>query len=108
MISYSLDSIFCEDSKDAIIIDMQALVPHLLKIENVDKSPRKSSKRLKLSQGSILHTQNPNLRLGAQPAKNRKYLHDPRKNVIGLSIMQGPTLYPQNCQMSLWSLSPKK
>jgi hypothetical protein len=103
-----IDSIFREDSKYAIRIDMRALVLHLLKIENADKSSRKRSKRLRMSQGSILYAQNPDLRPGAQPAKNRKYLHDPRKNAIGLSIMQGPTLYAQNCQMSLQSLSPKK
>jgi hypothetical protein len=79
MISYSSDSIFREDSKYAIKIDMRALVLHLLKIENVDKSSQKRSKRLELSQGSILYAQNLDLRPGAQPAKNRKYLHDPQK-----------------------------
>jgi len=79
MISYSSNSIFCEDSKYAIRIDMQALVLHLLKIENANKSSWKRSNKLKMSQGSILYAQNYDLRLGAQPAKNRKYLHDPRK-----------------------------
>jgi hypothetical protein len=101
MISYSSDSIFHEDSKYTIRIDMQAPVLHLLNIKNANKSSRKRSKRLKMSQGSILPSQNPDLRPGAQPTKNRKYLHDPRKNAIGLSIMQGPTLYAQKCQMSL-------
>jgi hypothetical protein len=108
MISYSSDSIFHEDSKYAILIDMRASMLYLLKIENVDKSPWKMSKRLRMSQGSILHAQNLDLRLRAQPSKNRKYVLDPRKNAIKLNIMQGPALYAQNCQMSLQSLSPKK
>jgi hypothetical protein len=53
-------------------------VLHLLKIENVDKSSWERSKRFRMSQGSILYAQNLDLRLEAQPAKNRKYLHDPR------------------------------
>jgi hypothetical protein len=41
MISCSLDLIFREDSKYVIRINMQALVLHLLKIENTHMSPRK-------------------------------------------------------------------
>ena len=108
MVSYSSDSIFHEDSKYAIRIYMQDLVLHLLKIENADKSSQKKSKRLRMSQGSILHTQILDLSPGAQTTKNRKYLHDPRKSVIRLRIMQGLILYAQNCQMNLQSLSPKK
>jgi hypothetical protein len=67
------------------------------KNRNIMHVTRKRSKRLRMSQGSILHTQNLNLRLGAQPAKNRKFLHVTRKSAIGLRIMQGPTLYAQNC-----------
>ena len=61
MISYSLDSIFYEYSKYAIRIDMQISVLYLLKIENIDKSPRERSKTLRMSQGSTLHTMNPDL-----------------------------------------------
>jgi hypothetical protein len=108
MISYSSVSIFHEDSKYVIKIDMQALILHLLKIQNANKSSQKRSKRLRMSQGSILYAHNPDLRPIAQPYKNRMYLHDPRKNYIGLSIMQEPTLYSKKCQMSLPSLSPKE
>jgi hypothetical protein len=92
VISYSSDSIFHEDYKSAIRIDMRSLVLYLLKIEITDKSPRKRYKRLRMSQGSILHTQNPDLRPRVQPAKNRKLLHVVLKSAIRLKIMQGPTL----------------
>jgi hypothetical protein len=88
---------FPKDSKSTIRIDMRALVLNLLKIEICDKSSRKRSKRLRMSQGSILRAQNLNLGPGAQPAKNRKFLHVTRKSVIGPRIMQGPSLYAQNC-----------
>ena len=50
-----------------------------------------------------MHAMNLNLMHGAQPAKTRKFLHVSQKNPIGLRIMQGPTLYAQNSQMSLCS-----
>jgi hypothetical protein len=97
MILYSLDSIFRKESESAIRIDMRALVLNLLKIEICAKSSRKRSKRLRMSQGSIICAQNLNLGPGAQTAKNRKFLHVARKSAIGPRIMQGPSLYAQNC-----------
>jgi hypothetical protein len=47
----------------------------LAKNRNIMHVARKRSKRLRMSQGSILHTQNLYLRHGTQPTKNRKYLH---------------------------------
>jgi len=49
-----------------------------------------------MSQGSILHAQNQNTRLGAKPAKNRKFLHIAQKSVNGPRIMQGLILYAYN------------
>jgi hypothetical protein len=97
MILYSLDSIFRKESESAIRIDMRALVLNLLKIEICAKSTRRRSKRLRMSQGSIICTQNLNLGLGAQTAKNRKFLHVAWKSAIGPGIMQEPSLYAQNC-----------
>jgi hypothetical protein len=57
------------------------------------------SKRLKMSQGSLPHTHNLNLRLETQLAKNRKFLHVARKSVIEPIIMHGPSLYAQNCSI---------
>jgi hypothetical protein len=108
MISYSSDLIFREDFKYVIRIDMRGPVLHLLKIEILTSHLGKRSKRLIMSQEPTLYAQNPDLKLGAQLVKNRKYLHDPRKSVIRLKIMQGPILYDQNFHMSLQSLSPKK
>jgi hypothetical protein len=59
----------------------------LLKIEIRDKSSWKRYKRLKMSKGSILRAQNPNLGPGVQPAKNIKFLHVTRKSVIMPRIM---------------------
>jgi hypothetical protein len=97
LILYSLDLIFRKESESTIIIDMRALVLNLLKIEICAKSSRKKSKRLIMSQGSIMHAQNLNLGLGAQTAKNRKFLHVASKSAIVPRIMQGPSLYAQNC-----------
>jgi hypothetical protein len=46
---------------------------------NIDNSYGKRSKRLKMCQGSIFYAHNPNFRPRSQPAKNRKYMHDPEK-----------------------------
>ena len=97
MISYSLDSIFHKESESAIRIDMRAFVLNLLKIEICDESARKRSKRLRMSQGSTICAHNLNLVPGAQTAKNRKFLHATQKSAIGPRIMQGPSLYTQNC-----------
>jgi hypothetical protein len=95
--SYSLNSFFHKGSEYAIKIDMRALVLNLLKIVNVPHHPRKRSKRLWMSQGSILHIQNLNPGPEAKPAKNRKFLHVARKSAIGPRIMQRLILYAQNC-----------
>jgi hypothetical protein len=95
---------FPKDSKSAIRIDMRALVLNLLKIEICDKSSRKRSKRLRMSQGSILHAQNLNLGPGAQPAKNRKFLHVTEKVSSGLeSCKDQPCMLKTapNCQVTL-------
>jgi hypothetical protein len=60
MILHSLDLIFRKESESAIRIYMQALVLNLLKIKNCAKSSRKRSKRLGMSQGSIICAQNLN------------------------------------------------
>jgi hypothetical protein len=78
------------------------------KNRNTACHPGKRSKRLRMSQGSILHTQNLNLRPGAQLLKIESSCMSPEKMPSGSVIMQGPTLYAQYCQMSLRSLSPKK
>jgi len=98
MILYSSDSIFCKDSEYAIRYDMQALVLNLLRIEIGDKSSQKKYKRLRMSQGSILRAQNLNhTSHGAKIAKNGKFVHITQKKCIGPRIMQGPSLYAQNC-----------
>jgi hypothetical protein len=94
---YSLISSFRKGSEYAIRTDMRALVLNLLKIVNCATSSRKRSKRLWMSQGSILHAQNLNPGPGAKLAKNRKFLHVAQKSVIGPRIMQGLILYAQNC-----------
>jgi hypothetical protein len=101
MILYSLDSIFRKESESAIRIDMRALVLNLLKIEICAKSSRKRSKRLRMSQGSIICAQNLNLGPGAQTAKNRKFLHVARKVLSGLeSCKDHPCMLrtAPNCQ----------
>jgi hypothetical protein len=97
MILYSLDSIFRKESETAIKTDMRALVLNLLKIEIYNKSSQKRSKRLQMSQESIICAQNLNLGPRAQTAKNRKFLHVARKNAIEPRIMQGTSLYAHNC-----------
>jgi hypothetical protein len=57
---------------------------------------RKRSKRLRMSQGSKLHTQTLKLRPKAQPAKITNTHMSPEK-VSWPRIMQGPTMYAQNC-----------
>jgi hypothetical protein len=94
---YSLISSSCKGSKYAIRTDMRALVLDLLKIEIWVTSSRKRSKDLWMPQGSILRSQNLNLGPESQPAKNRKFLHVARKNVIGPRILQGLILYALNC-----------
>jgi hypothetical protein len=84
---------FHKESESAIRIDMRALVLNLLKTKICDESSRKSSKRLIMSQGSIICAQNMNLGPEAQTAKNRKFSHVAWKNAIGPRIMQGPSLY---------------
>jgi hypothetical protein len=84
---YLLDSIFRKESKSAIRIDMRALVLNLLKIENCAKSSRKRSKRLKMSQGSIICSQNLDPGPRAQTAKNRNLLHVAWKSAIKPRIM---------------------
>jgi hypothetical protein len=85
---YPLILSFREGSEYAIKTDMRALVLNLLKIVNSATSSRERSKRLWMSQGSILHSQNLNLGPGAKLAKNRNFLHAIRKSVIGPRIMQ--------------------
>jgi hypothetical protein len=94
---YSLISSFRKGSEYAIKIDMQALLLNLLKIVNCATSSQKRSKRIWMSQGSILHAQNLNPGFGAKLAKNRKFLHVAHKSVIKPRIMQGLILYAQNC-----------
>jgi hypothetical protein len=97
MILYSLDLIFRKESNSTIRIDMRALVLNLLKIEICAKSSRKRPERLIMSQGSIIYAQNVNLGPGAQTAKNRNPLHVAQKSAIKPRIMQGLSLYAQNC-----------
>jgi hypothetical protein len=97
MILYSLDSIFRKEFESTIRIGMQALVLNLLKIEICDKSSRKISKRLRMSHGSIICAHNLNLGHGALTAKNKKFLHVVQKSVIRPRIMQGPSMFAQNC-----------
>jgi hypothetical protein len=94
---YPLILYFCEGSEYAIRTDMRALVLNLLKIVNSATSSRERSKRLWMSQGSILHAQNLNLGPGAKLAKNINFLHAIRKSVIGPRIMQWFILYAHNC-----------
>jgi hypothetical protein len=92
MILYSLDSIFRKESESIIRIDMQPMVLNLLKIEICAKSSQKRSKRLIMSQGSLICARNPNLGPTTQTAKNRKFWHVARKSAIGPKIMQGPSM----------------
>jgi hypothetical protein len=97
MILHSLDSIFHEEFESTIRIYMRALVLNLLKIEICAKSSRKRSKRLRMSQGSIICAQNLHLGHGAQTAKNRKFLHVALKSAIGPRTMLAPCMYAHNC-----------
>jgi hypothetical protein len=94
---YSLNSFFHKGFEYAIKIDMRALLLNLLKIVNCAKSSQKRSKRLLISQGSTICARNLNPGPGAQTTKNRKFLHVARKSAIGPRIMQGISLYAQNC-----------
>jgi hypothetical protein len=97
LILYSLNSIFHKKSESEIKIDMQALVLNLLKIEIWVTSSGKRSKDLWMPQGSILRSRNLNLGPESQAAKNSKFLHVTRKNVIGPKTLQGLILYALNC-----------
>jgi hypothetical protein len=99
---YPLILYFCEGSEYAIRTDMRALVLNLLKIVNSATSSRERSKRLWMSQGSILHAQNLNLGPGAKLAKNINFLHAIRKSVIRPRIMQ---LTAPNCAHNCSKLS---
>jgi hypothetical protein len=78
------------------------------KTRNMSQIIPERSKRLRLSQGSIICAQNVNIGQGAQTAKNRKFLHVARKSVIGPRIMQGPSLYTHNCsKLSRDPLKPR-
>jgi hypothetical protein len=63
-----------------------------------------------MSLGSIICAHNLNLGPGAHTTKNRKFLHVTQKSAIGPRIMQGPSLYAQNCSnlsrdpLKLWFL----
>ena len=93
---YSLISSFCKGSEYEIKTDMRSLVLNLLKIVNCATSSRKRSKRLWMSQGSIVHAHNLNPGPEAKLAKNRKFLHVTQKSVIEPIIMQVLILYAQN------------
>jgi hypothetical protein len=102
---YSLISSFRKGSEYVIKIDMRAPVLNLLNIVNCATLSRKRSKRLWMSQGSILHAQNLNLGPGAKPAKNRKFLHVAQENVIG-PIVCSKLL--QTFKRPTQTMSPKK
>jgi hypothetical protein len=88
---------FRKGSEYAIITDMRALMLNLLKIVNWATLSRKRSKRLWMSQGSIMRSHNLNLGPREKLAKNRKFLHVAQKSVIRSRIMQRLILYAQNC-----------
>jgi hypothetical protein len=69
----------------------------LLKIAIWATSSQKRSKKLWMSQGSILRSQNLNLEPRAKPAKNINLQQVARKSVIGPRILLGLILYAQNC-----------